>query len=554
MTQQTDFEAVRDRHSLMSVVERMGVDTTGWEPDDHVTLSCLMPDHADSDPSMLLYLDDEHYTCKAGSCGSHGDVIQLVRDAYGVRVRDAVRLLDRPGPLPAVDVTGDPHARPRAKKKSIAASSIVRSERPDLGRTPEARVRAATQAAWRYYTLDKLHARAVAYLGRRGIDVTPLEAVSGEPVAGHTPHQGWPPVRLAEHLRAKGFTDDELVDAALIRRYPDTGNTVDAYRDRVLLPVRDDAGRVTALIGRYVGHRSGVPKYLNPARTAVYDKQVNLYRPTTGQLDPAGQVVVVEGTLDALHLAAVAAAAGRLDEFAPVTSSGLALRPEQLATVLALSPRPIVLAADGDAAGAKANLDWATSLLRAGRQSAIVTLPPDPDTPAKSDGTPAGYDPDTWLHAHGEEGLLAFTRSGGEAAPADEVRPRPSHRAIAERLMSEAKTGKVLATTLAPLAALHDDAARRYAVAAADVLAPEAVSCALAGADVPQQIALSCARFGAKFGAHESVWTERVSAELERRGHTAAARQLPVLVATMRAVHVEAPTPTPSEDMTPTPA
>ena len=120
--------------------------------------------------------------------------------------------------------------------------------------------------------------------------------------------------------------------------------------------------------------------------------------------------------------------------------------------------------------------------------------------------------------------------------------------------MSEAKAGTVLATTLAPLAGLHDDAARRYAVAAADVLAPEAVSCALADADGPQQIARSCARFGAKFGAHESVWTERASAELERRGHTVAARQLPVLVATVRAVPVEAPTPTPSEGMTPTPA
>jgi len=134
--------------------------------------------------------------------------------------------------------------------------------------------------------------------------------------------------------------------------------------------------------------RPGVRSTRHPTLTVVYNKSRDLYRPNPVPLDPDGQVVITEGTLDALHLAAIAASAGRLGEFAPVTSSGLGrLSPAQLTTVLSMSERPIVLSADGDKFGASGNTKWATALLLAGRQSAIVSLPPDPDAPLKSDGT-----------------------------------------------------------------------------------------------------------------------------------------------------------------------
>jgi len=65
-------------------------------------------------------------------------------------------------------------------------------------------------------------------------------------------------------------------------------------------------------------------------------------------------------------------------------------------------PRHRLCGTDGDAPEAKANVDWAAALLRAGRQSAIVTLPPGPSASPRSDGSPAAYDPDTWLLRGGE--------------------------------------------------------------------------------------------------------------------------------------------------------
>jgi len=206
-----------------------------------------------------------------------------------------------------------------------------------------------------------------------------------------------------------------------------------------------------------------------------------------------------------------------------------------------MSQRPIVLAADGDKFGASGNVNWATALLLAGRQSGIVSLPLDPDAPPGRAGNPAGFDPDVWLALHGEQGLLAFTRSGGETAPPEDVRPRPSHRAVAERLATTARSGTELATTLEPLGHLSGSAARRYATAAADVLAPEVVPQALKvaghthdGWTNPRTVAVKLAAGGEQFGSCEPVWTERAVAELHRWGHNDTARQLPALIALVR--------------------
>jgi len=99
------------------------------------------------------------------------------------------------------------------------------------------------------------------------------------------------------------------------------------------------------------------------------------------------------------------------------------------ASVLAIAAgmlAPPVLALDGDTQGRRNNDKAAAALVRLGLQSAIVDWPVDPSAPPKKDGSPAGYDPDTWLAKCGAAGLTALVRSGGEASPADEVRSGPA--------------------------------------------------------------------------------------------------------------------------------
>ena len=51
-----------------------------------------MPEHDDSTPSMLLHLDQDRYHCFG--CGATGDVVQWVRDIYGVDTPTVLAMLD----------------------------------------------------------------------------------------------------------------------------------------------------------------------------------------------------------------------------------------------------------------------------------------------------------------------------------------------------------------------------------------------------------------------------------------------------------------------------
>ncbi len=422
VTMSIDFPSVRARHPLADVARRAGLDVPTSSGDYKVC--CPMPDHDDPRPSMVLHLRTDRFHCFG--CGAHGDVIEWVRSIYRVSVSEAVGMLDAGGSLPTVlsSSTRSPNTRVIAKPLSAA-------ELPDLNRTSAERVRVALAEAWSYYSYARLHDEGSSYLQNRGIFVVDLEAELGEPVVGHTPHKS--PDQLIVRLKEKGFTDDELVDAGLARRTPGRP-MIDAFRDRVMVPVRDDVGDVIGFIGRYDGTRGDVPKYLNCAKTITYDKSVNLYRPSQHVLDSDAQIIVCEGTLDALTIAATPASVGLSAKFAPVVESGLAISDVQWETILAVHPGSIVLCADGDEAGRRANAQWAAELAKRSRDS-VVTFWPEGDDPA------------SYLAKHGPAGLASVTLAEANR-PLDDPRrqiltyPVPAAFARAILLTDPAKTSR----------------------------------------------------------------------------------------------------------------
>ncbi len=337
---------------------------------------------------MVLHLRTDRFHCFG--CGAHGDVIEWVHSIYRVSVSEAVRMLDAGGSFPPILSRSTDLPNTRASARPVSATEL-----PDLNRTSAERVREALAEAWSYYSYARLHDEGSNYLQNRSIFVVDLEAELGRPVVGHTPHKS--PDQLIARLKEKGFTDDELVDAGLARRAPGRP-MIDAFRDRVIVPVRDDAGDIVGFIGRYDGTRDDVPKYLNCTKTVTYDKSVSLYRPSQHALDPDAQVIVCEGTLDALALATTAASVGLSAKFAPVVESGLAISDMQWDTILSIHPGSIVLCADGDEAGRRANAQWAAELAKRGRDS-VITFWPDGDDPA------------SYLAKHGPAGLAAVTRA-----------------------------------------------------------------------------------------------------------------------------------------------
>jgi len=84
----------------------------------------------------------------------------------------------------------------------------------------------------------------------------------------------------------------------------------------------------------------------------------------------------------------------------------------QARAVLALHPKPPVIALDGDQAGREGTDRWLTALCVEHGRTAVVTRLPD------------GLDPAEWLHHQGARGLRAFDRRSYGAPATDAPRPQ----------------------------------------------------------------------------------------------------------------------------------
>jgi DNA primase len=460
-----DWADLRARHPLREVVRRSGIDLPADTGD--VTVCYPVPGHDETIPSMVIHLNTDRYYCFG--CGAHGDVIQWIRDVYRVNAVEAARILD--GDRPSA-MRRSPHRVQSDQATTVPTASPVRPERPALDRTPADRVQATLDAAWDYYTLPALHRLGLNYLKERNIDIVTIETEKGDAIVGHTPARA---DGLTAHLRQHGFSADEVVDASLGRRYPD-GRCIDFFRQRAVLPVHNDSGQLAGFIGRATVS-GAVPKYLNMSRTHTYDKSIALYRPSRPALDRHANVVVCEGPLDALAIAAQAATSGFTNRYAPVALCGVALTDNQLHRILAIHPLPPILTGDGDPPGRKAAVEWATRAALAGRES-VVTIWPD------------GHDPASWIAEHGEHGLVALTRKGCLEPTNTDLRPHHAGEIIALTAVAEAVAGcipldRARYMALAPLNHLQGGAASRYL---------DAVGKACASAFDSDEILVACMR------------------------------------------------------------
>ena len=150
------------------------------------------------------------------------------------------------------------------------------------------------------------------------------------------------------HFTQRRYSEQDLAEAGLISPR-DSGGFRDRFHNRLMIPIRDENGRMAGFGARIVDPND-VPKFLNSPETPIFTKGHLLYgldraRKPIRTLD---QAVIVEGYLDviALHQA------GYDNVVSPM---GTALTEHQL-RLLKRFTRRIVLALDPDAAGQKAVL------------------------------------------------------------------------------------------------------------------------------------------------------------------------------------------------------
>jgi len=324
------IQAVRDAVDIVEVISR------------HVALKAsgsthkgLCPFHEEKTPSFHVFPQSGRYKCFG--CGEGGTVFTFLMKRERLSFVEAVRDLARG-----------------------AGIALPESDRPaeDDGRRTRA-LEALRFAAGFYATvLARETGRAAhAYLRGRGISDATIAGFG----IGFAP-EGWEAFR--GYALSKGFTDDQLFDAGLVRRKED-GRPFDMFRGRVMFPIHDVRGRVIGFGARAMGDEP--PKYINSPDGPLFRKGRELYaahlaRPAALR---AGRVVVVEGYTDVI----LCHQAGMREV---VAALGTALTPDN-ARALKRFGVPVTLLYDGDEAGLRA-AERASDLMLAESAEASVAL------------------------------------------------------------------------------------------------------------------------------------------------------------------------------------
>ena len=315
------------------------------------TYKGLCPFHSEKTPSF--HVDPEKGFFHCFGCSLGGDVFKFLELHEKLGFQDAVRML--------------------AQKVGLALPEQSEGSGDDASRRDagmrEALLKAHEIAA--LYFKEQLAGPAGGRARQQLADRQVPQATIDELGLGFAPQSR---EGLKSRLLAQGFTQSVLLQSGLIVQR-DTGDVVDRFRNRLMVPICRDTGSVIAFGGRAMD-AGQVPKYLNSPETAIYSKGRTLYglNFSKGAIRKLGFAVLVEGYFDFAQVF-------RTDAAPAVASCGTALTPQQ-AQLLRRFTTKIVLSFDPDAAGQGAAVRSCELLVAEGFDVNVVTLDKgeDPDT------------------------------------------------------------------------------------------------------------------------------------------------------------------------------
>ena len=313
-------------------------------------LSGLCPFHSEKSPSFFVYPQTQSFYCFG--CGAGGDVITFIRQIENLEYMEAVRFLaDRCGMTVPQDSEDD--GRARLKKRVLEINRET--------------------ARYFYDCLMSEQGKdAYAYLIRRGRDRKTIRRFG----LGYAP-DSWH--GLVEHLRSKGFSEKEMVEANVAVQ-SQKGGAYDRFRNRVMFPIIDVRGNVIAFGGRALDDKGA--KYLNSSDTIVFKKSKNLFALNFAKTSKLPGLILAEGYMDviAIHQAGFDNA---------VATLGTSLTEDQ-ARLISQYTDKVVLAYDSDGPGQAATKRALNIFDEVGVKVTVLSM-----TGAK--------DPDEYIQKYGRE-------------------------------------------------------------------------------------------------------------------------------------------------------
>lgn len=310
MIKQESIREVLDKNDIIDVIgEYVKISKRGKN------FLALCPFHHEKTPSFTVSQEKQLWHCFG--CGAGGTLLDFIMKIDNSSFTEAVQKLgDRAG---------------------------VKIER-DSGREPAggfARLNQVLAAACEFYK-DHLRgphgAAARDYLiKKRGLTPETIDRFS----LGLAPADGG---SLFQFLGEKGFSPAAQEEAGLIIRRENEASYYDRFRNRIIFPIFDPAGRPVSFGGR-IWEAEGQPKYLNGPETPAYSKSKNLYGLNLAKdaVKKENFILIVEGYLDCI----ACSQAGIANTAAPL---GTAFTLEQ-AKLISRFTSEVIVAFDEDAAG-----------------------------------------------------------------------------------------------------------------------------------------------------------------------------------------------------------
>jgi len=321
------------------------------------------PFHAEKTPSFVVNSGKDLWYCY-GACGTGGDSLSFIQKMESCSFD---RALDIAAELAGVE-----------RQRYTKANQQTNDEQQRLLAINE-----STSIFFQNELKTSNGTEAREYLQARGISD---ESISNWEL-GFAPQDRR---RLLDNLRAKGFSEAEIVSAGVASQY-DNGIRI-LFSNRVIFPTRDSKGRLIGFGARAMGDET--PKYLNTPKTELYEKRNTLYGLSKAvtkirqQKSDNRKAIVVEGYMDV-----IASHAAGLEE--TVASNGTAITAEQMNQLTRYSQR-IIFALDADEAGAKAALRGVASIMES-KPSGFSNAGSPGNIEMMIATLPAGEDPDSLI-------------------------------------------------------------------------------------------------------------------------------------------------------------
>lgn len=327
----------------------------------------LTPFGKEKTPSFYVSPDRGSYYCFSTSQG--GDHFTFIEKMEGVDFKGALKIL--------------------AEKAGVEIKALRPEDR--VANDKRDRLREAMAQAEQYFAGNLTESSAaLVYAKERGLTNETIRAWN----LGLAP-EGWR--GLLEKAGELGFTPKELAAAGLVKEADEKpGTWYDRFRNRLMFPIRDVAGRTVAFTGRALD-KDDQAKYLNSPETDLFKKSEILFGMDKAKdsIRARGFAILVEGQFDLLLLHQ----AGFTNTIA---ISGTALSSVHLSLIKRYADN-LLLALDADKAGLSAAMRSAHAGLQAGMRVKAVKLP-------------AGKDPADVVAAEGGEKVFAELVKNSQSA------------------------------------------------------------------------------------------------------------------------------------------